>query len=82
MTDHSILSQSAADLPYSKEARIVSNTLKFLTQSLPRLLSQAFACSRHCEALDALDDARLAEMGLKRSEIAAHVAREAGLIAR
>lgn len=80
MTDHSILYPGERDLPFQKEARLVTRFATFLGTTVPSAMGAAIRAHNLFEDLSGLDDERLAALGIERTGIAAYAARKAGLL--
>ncbi|MDX1483545.1 MAG: hypothetical protein R3229_03590 [Alphaproteobacteria bacterium] len=80
MTDHSILKPELPDLPFQEEARLLTKIINFFGTVAPTALAQAIEARNLFEALDNLNDAQLAALGVERSEIGVLVLEKSGLI--
>lgn len=80
MTDHSILCRGERDLPFEREARLITRFVTFVGTTAPRAMGAAIRARNLYEDLYDLDDDRLSALGVERSGIAAYAAKRAGLL--
>lgn len=80
MTDHSILSAGAPDLPFQGPARTITGLFDFVFVTAPKALKRAVLAHNLVVALDGLDDAQLAALGVSRENLAAYVAEKTGVL--
>ena len=79
MTDHSILTPGLPDLPFRKEAELLSRVFAFIT-TLPSAVRTALKTGDLVASLDDLSDEQLSEIGIARTDIALFAASKTGLL--
>ena len=79
MTDHSILTPGLPDLPFRKEAELLSRVFAFITNLAPKVRT-AIKTGDLVAFLDDLSDAQLSEIGIARTDIPVFAARKTGLL--
>ena len=70
MTDHSILSPGLPELPFEREARLITRVITFLGTKAPKALGNAIAAHDIYQTVDGLNDEQLAALGIARDQAA------------
>ena len=80
MTDHSILTPGLPELPFQKEARLVTRVLYFFGTKAPQVLRSAIATRDIYETVSRFNEKQLSALGIHRTGIAAYAAEKSGLL--
>ena len=82
MTDHSILSHGLPELPFHREARLITRFIAFFGTKVPTVIANAITANSIYETVNGFNDEQLTALGIDRTGVAIYAAEKAGLLDR